>query len=198
MAPGYPDGLKGEAIPLGARVLAVVDYYDALTANRPYHRAMGQEEAIETLRLEAGKALDPRLIELFMEVLLLTEDHEYEGAREPVLPESSSAPRTGAPATGFSTSSESPIRGRGDGVSEHLAGHTGSACALRHRADARHPPQRGRHDGPAHLEGQSPRAGVLLGSLSARRTPGRVAVPVCGRPLVRRARRAAHSRSARA
>jgi diguanylate cyclase (GGDEF)-like protein/putative nucleotidyltransferase with HDIG domain len=107
---GYPDGLKGETIPLGARVLAVVDYYDALTANRPYHRAMRQEEAIETLRLEAGKALDPRLIELFMEVLLLTEDNEYEGAREPVLPESSSAPRTGAPATGFSTApAESPF-----------------------------------------------------------------------------------------
>jgi len=105
---GYPDGLQGEAIPLGARVLAVVDYYDALTANRPYHRAMRQEEAIETLRLEAGKALDPRLIDLFMEVLLLTEDQEYEGAREPVLPEVSTL-RTGAPATGFSTTTpESP------------------------------------------------------------------------------------------
>ena len=41
---GYPDGLKGETIPLGARVLAVVDYYDAMTANRPYHRAMGRKK----------------------------------------------------------------------------------------------------------------------------------------------------------
>ena len=86
-----------------------------------------------------------------------------------------------------------PVRRRGDGVSEHLAGDAGSARALRHRADPRHPPQRGRHDGPAHLEGQSPRAGVVLGLVPSRRTPGRAAVPVCGRPVVRRARRAAHS-----
>ena len=101
---GYPDGLKGEAIPLGARVLAVVDYYDALTAHRPYHRAMSQAEALDTLRQESGRALDPRLVDLFVEVLPLTGEIEEEEARERLLLDRSS-PRTGAPATGFSTRS---------------------------------------------------------------------------------------------
>ena len=56
---GYPDGLKDESIPLGARVLAVVDYFDALTTDRPYHRQMGHDEAIGVLQAEAGRALDP-------------------------------------------------------------------------------------------------------------------------------------------
>ena len=43
---GYPQGLKGEEIPLGARILSVVDYFDALTSDRPYHRAMTQEAAL--------------------------------------------------------------------------------------------------------------------------------------------------------
>ncbi|MDH4066415.1 MAG: diguanylate cyclase, partial [Acidobacteriota bacterium] len=104
---GYPEGLKGEDIPLGARVLAVVDYYDALTANRPYHRAMEQAEAFATLRDEAGKALDPRLVELFMLVLPQVAEAEQQSRRESVRPELA-ATRAGAPATGFSTD-DSPL-----------------------------------------------------------------------------------------
>ena len=47
---GYPDGLKGTNIPLGARILSVVDCYDALTSDRPYRSRMGTEEAIAILR----------------------------------------------------------------------------------------------------------------------------------------------------
>jgi len=99
---GYPDGLAAEEIPLGARVLAVVDYFDALTAHRPYHRAMAQDEALDTLTREAGKALDPRLVDLFIQVLLQVGDLEQEARYESVRPDLA-ATRAGAPATGFST-----------------------------------------------------------------------------------------------
>ena len=66
---GYPHGLKGEEVPLGARILSVVDYFDALMAERPYHKAMGQEAAMSLLRQEAGKGLDPVIVDKFIEML---------------------------------------------------------------------------------------------------------------------------------
>ena len=66
---GYPDGLKGEEIPLGARVLTVVDYFDSVMADRPYHNAVPFESAVGLIRLEAGKALDPALVAKFVELL---------------------------------------------------------------------------------------------------------------------------------
>jgi diguanylate cyclase (GGDEF)-like protein/putative nucleotidyltransferase with HDIG domain len=66
---GYPRGLKGEDIPLGARVLFLVDYFDALTSNRPYHEAMTFEAAVALIEQEAGKALDPRAVAAFVRVL---------------------------------------------------------------------------------------------------------------------------------
>ncbi|HVH27551.1 MAG TPA: diguanylate cyclase [Vicinamibacterales bacterium] len=63
---GYPQGLAGEEIPIGARILAIADYYDAVTTERPYHRALHREDAIPMLRHEAGRALDPRLVNLFV------------------------------------------------------------------------------------------------------------------------------------
>jgi diguanylate cyclase (GGDEF)-like protein/putative nucleotidyltransferase with HDIG domain len=65
---GYPTGLKGEDIPLGARILSVVDYFDALMSERPYHKAMSFDAAIGLLRQEAGKALDPRVVRTFVEM----------------------------------------------------------------------------------------------------------------------------------
>jgi diguanylate cyclase (GGDEF)-like protein/putative nucleotidyltransferase with HDIG domain len=66
---GYPAGLKGEEIPLGARILSVVDYFDALMAERPYHKAMGFDAAIGLLQQEAGKGLDPTVVSTFIELL---------------------------------------------------------------------------------------------------------------------------------
>jgi diguanylate cyclase (GGDEF)-like protein/putative nucleotidyltransferase with HDIG domain len=66
---GYPQGLSGEAIPIGARILTIVDYYDAVTTERPYHKALSQESAIGLLRHEAGRALDPSLVPRFIELL---------------------------------------------------------------------------------------------------------------------------------
>ncbi len=65
---GYPQGLKGEEIPLGARILSVVDYYDALTSDRPYHKAMTPEAALALLQQEAGRALDPAVVQMFVKV----------------------------------------------------------------------------------------------------------------------------------
>jgi diguanylate cyclase (GGDEF)-like protein/putative nucleotidyltransferase with HDIG domain len=64
---GYPAGLKGEEIPLGARILSVVDYFDALMSERPYHKAMSFEAAIGLLRQESNKALDPRVVQTFID-----------------------------------------------------------------------------------------------------------------------------------
>ena len=66
---GYPDGLSGETIPLGARVVAVADVYDALTSDRPYRRALTHGEALERLAVEAGRTLDARLTRLFTDMV---------------------------------------------------------------------------------------------------------------------------------
>ncbi|MFP4056833.1 MAG: HD domain-containing phosphohydrolase [Candidatus Brocadiia bacterium] len=60
---GYPDGIAGEAIPLGARVLAVADAYDAMTSNRPYRTPFTAEAALAELRRGAGQQFDPRAVE---------------------------------------------------------------------------------------------------------------------------------------
>jgi putative nucleotidyltransferase with HDIG domain len=60
---GYPDGLSGVAIPLGARVISVCDAYDAMVSNRPYRSAMSGEAAVEELRLAAGTQFDPAVVD---------------------------------------------------------------------------------------------------------------------------------------
>jgi HD-GYP domain-containing protein (c-di-GMP phosphodiesterase class II) len=67
--PGYPDGLAGREIPLGARIIAVVDAFDAMTSDRPYRRAVGLERAKQALREEAGHQFDPRVVETFLRLL---------------------------------------------------------------------------------------------------------------------------------
>ncbi len=67
---GYPDGLRGEQIPLLARILQVADVYDALITERPYKRALPHEEAAETMRREAAAGLwDPNLVNEFLKML---------------------------------------------------------------------------------------------------------------------------------
>mgnify|MGYP000070726583 CR=1 FL=1 len=62
---GYPDGLRGEEIPLEARIVAVADMYDALTTDRPYRRAYSHEEAMAIMAKETGSHLDPACVEAF-------------------------------------------------------------------------------------------------------------------------------------
>lgn len=67
--PGYPAGLAGEAIPLGARIIAVVDCFDAMTTDRPYRRARSVEEARAVLLRERGAQFDPRVVDGFLELV---------------------------------------------------------------------------------------------------------------------------------
>jgi diguanylate cyclase (GGDEF)-like protein/putative nucleotidyltransferase with HDIG domain len=64
---GYPDGLKEEQIPLGARILAVADAYDAIRSTRPYKQSFGTQDSIELLRAQGGTAYDPALVRLFIQ-----------------------------------------------------------------------------------------------------------------------------------
>jgi hypothetical protein len=65
---GYPDGLAGEAIPIGARVVAVVDAFDAMTSHRPYRRAIAREEALRRIAAGAGQQWDPKIVAVFREL----------------------------------------------------------------------------------------------------------------------------------
>ncbi len=66
---GYPRGLKGEAIPIEGRIVAVADVFDALTSDRVYRKAFSVEEAIQMMREQRGRHFDPVLLDAFMEVL---------------------------------------------------------------------------------------------------------------------------------
>jgi diguanylate cyclase (GGDEF)-like protein/putative nucleotidyltransferase with HDIG domain len=94
---GYPEGLAGEQIPLGARILAIVDYYDAVTTERPYHEALNHESAVGLLQREAGLALDPRLVSMFIEIipeLIREADTAERAAAKPVAKELATAGTT--------------------------------------------------------------------------------------------------------
>jgi response regulator RpfG family c-di-GMP phosphodiesterase len=66
---GYPDGLAGEQIPIGARIIAISDAYDSMTSNRPYRKPLSNEEAKTELTKCSGKQFDPKLITIFLDVL---------------------------------------------------------------------------------------------------------------------------------
>jgi HD-GYP domain-containing protein (c-di-GMP phosphodiesterase class II) len=66
---GYPDRLCGGAIPIGARIVAIADVYDALRSDRPYRGGLGHAEAVSRLRQESGRTLDPALTALFIDLV---------------------------------------------------------------------------------------------------------------------------------
>lgn len=66
---GYPNGLKGEDIPFGARILAVADTYDALLADRPYRRGFPKEKALGIIKEVAGTQLDPEIVPVFLDLV---------------------------------------------------------------------------------------------------------------------------------
>ena len=63
---GYPEGLKGEQIPMGARIIHVADAFEAMTSNRPYRQSLGKDEAIKRLNQGSGRQFDPKVIQAFM------------------------------------------------------------------------------------------------------------------------------------
>ncbi len=66
---GYPDGLKGEQIPIGARIVAAMDAYDAMTTDRPYREGMSRQEAVQILKEGAGRQWDPTVVRVLLEML---------------------------------------------------------------------------------------------------------------------------------
>jgi diguanylate cyclase (GGDEF)-like protein/putative nucleotidyltransferase with HDIG domain len=72
---GYPSGLKGEEIPFGARILTIVDCYEALTTNRPHRARYTREQALEMMRSEDARTFDPSLLEVFFDIVDSLEDN---------------------------------------------------------------------------------------------------------------------------
>ena len=66
---GYPYGLKGEEIKLGARIMAVADSFDAMVTNRPYRKAFPLEKAVGEIKKCSGSQFDPKVVEVFLRVL---------------------------------------------------------------------------------------------------------------------------------
>jgi len=66
---GYPDGIAGEDIPIGARIILVSDAYDAMTTDRPYREAIGHDRAVDELKRMSGKQFDPSVVEALLSIL---------------------------------------------------------------------------------------------------------------------------------
>jgi HD-GYP domain-containing protein (c-di-GMP phosphodiesterase class II) len=77
---GYPDGLAGEDIPLGSRIIAVCDAFDAMTSNRPYRQRTHEDAAITELRRCAGSQFDGAVVERFIEALTARRTHTVRAA----------------------------------------------------------------------------------------------------------------------
>jgi putative nucleotidyltransferase with HDIG domain len=116
---GYPDGLKGEEIPIGARILAVVDCFDALASDRPYRKALSSREAMEVVKSKAGTQFDPMIVQLLeqhypeMEELARRQYSEMVPLNTDIFVE-----RGASPATGFEGSLQASS---GDGAAENAS-----------------------------------------------------------------------------
>jgi diguanylate cyclase (GGDEF)-like protein/putative nucleotidyltransferase with HDIG domain len=105
---GYPSGLKGEEIPIGARILAAVDCLDALASDRQYRRALPLDEAMARVAADAGKSFDPRVVEILERRYVELEKLAHaEPSKTPVkLSKDVKVARGAAPAAGFAEGSE--------------------------------------------------------------------------------------------
>jgi putative nucleotidyltransferase with HDIG domain len=109
---GYPDGLSGERIPIGARILSAVDCLDALASDRQYRRALPLDEAIKIVEGEAGKAFDPRVVAILARRYVelerqATSGHAHEKAK---LSTDLKIARGEAPAAGFETTGSDLVK----------------------------------------------------------------------------------------
>ena len=114
---GYPSGLAKEEIPIGARILSIVDCLDALASDRQYRRAMPLDKAMEIVCAEAGKSFDPRLVDILKRRYIELERMAIQSGGEKIkLSMDMKIERGHAPATGFAESAEaSPSQNLGSG-----------------------------------------------------------------------------------
>jgi diguanylate cyclase (GGDEF)-like protein/putative nucleotidyltransferase with HDIG domain len=101
---GYPAGLKGTDIPIGARILSAVDYLDALASDRQYRRALPLEEVMQRLSAESGKSFDPKVVDILKKRYLSLEKlaaAQFNGEVNPGLSTDLKIERGLAPAAGF-------------------------------------------------------------------------------------------------
>jgi HD-GYP domain-containing protein (c-di-GMP phosphodiesterase class II) len=89
---GYPDGLSGAAIPLGARILAVADALEAMTRARPYREALSLPAALEELRSGAGRCFDEQAVEAALQCAAEATDWPVSAATEPAAAAASAPP----------------------------------------------------------------------------------------------------------
>lgn len=121
---GYPDGLAGEEIPVGARILSAVDFLDALASDRPYRRALPLEEAVSKLVSEAGKSFDPRVVEILARRHRELEHLARTGPKVTQLAALSKdvkVERGLAPAAGFETASKQKAQAAADRSADFIA-----------------------------------------------------------------------------
>jgi putative nucleotidyltransferase with HDIG domain len=113
---GYPSGLKGEAIPIGARILAAVDCLDALASDRQYRKALPLHEAMARVSAEAGTSFDPRVVKILERryVELERMANEQPLSAPPKLSTDIKIARGGAPGAGFAEQEPQPEQGRGE------------------------------------------------------------------------------------
>jgi HD-GYP domain-containing protein (c-di-GMP phosphodiesterase class II) len=86
---GYPDGLAGNEISLGARILCIADSFDAMLSERPYSKGMSLNDAIDELERCSGKQFDPELVKIFVEVIKAKMVTKQEESLEELVPRSS-------------------------------------------------------------------------------------------------------------
>ena len=115
---GYPDGLRGDEIPIGARILSAVDCLDAVASDRQYRKAIPLEEAIQIVARESGKSYDPRVVEILQNRYRELESKARAETTEPAKISSHIKVERGAsPATGFAPPPVRLIQNRGFAMS---------------------------------------------------------------------------------
>lgn len=128
---GYPDGLKGEEIPIGARIISAVDCLDALASDRPYRPAVPLEKAMAMVRAESGKAFDPQVVEMlslhYRE--LETKARKANQTRESLSTEIT-VERGESPAAGFETEARASVEDRQENFLNAIASARQEAQAL--------------------------------------------------------------------
>ncbi len=114
---GYPSGLTGENIPIGARIIAAVDCLDALASDRQYRRALPLDEAMKVVKADSGKAFDPRIVELLTEHYTKWERMAQEqNARASKLSTDVKVERGAAPAAGFESAAQAAPKQANEGA----------------------------------------------------------------------------------